>query len=215
MDSDGDFVVTWGSFLQDGSAMGVYAQRFTSPVLPIELLFFTGHAEATDNIIKWATATEKNSDWQIVERSVNGLDDWTEIDRIAGAGNSTAPLAYKISDENPLPLGYYRLTSVDFDGSLQHSEVISISRTAAELSVLNVFPVPADKEVSLVVDMPSSAAVEVSVHNTLGQLVYWQKNTLVKGRNEVKIDLQGMSAGSYTVTIADGFSKAVQQVVKR
>lgn len=30
MDSDGDFVVAWNSFLQDGASYGVYAQRFTS-----------------------------------------------------------------------------------------------------------------------------------------------------------------------------------------
>jgi hypothetical protein len=215
MESAGDFVVAWESQNQDGSNYGIYAQRYILPPLfPIELLFFTGHSEPDANIIEWATATEKNSAWQIVERSANGEDDWSEIGRMAGAGNSTAPLAYKISDENPLPLGYYRLTSVDFDGSLQHSEVISISRTSAELSVLNVFPVPADKEVNLVVNMPSSGFVEMSVHNTLGQLVIWQKNLLVKGSNDLKIDLLGLPSGNYTVTIADGAFRVVQQVVK-
>ncbi|WP_018344132.1 T9SS type A sorting domain-containing protein [Cytophaga aurantiaca] len=30
MDSDGDFVITWGSLLQDGSSSGVYAQRYNA-----------------------------------------------------------------------------------------------------------------------------------------------------------------------------------------
>ena len=215
MDSDGNFVVAWEDSGQEGS-QGIYAQRFISPpLLPIELLFFTGHAEPAANIVEWVTATEKNSAWQIVERSANGAEDWMEIGRMAGAGNSTAPCAYKISDENPLPLGYYRLTSVDFDGSLQHSEVISIQRQAAELSIGNIFPVPAEKEVSLVVNMPSSGIVDVTVHNTLGQLVYRQKSSLVKGSNELKIDLRSVPAGNYTVTIADGYSRVVQQVVKK
>jgi hypothetical protein len=184
------------------------------PVLPIELLYFTGHAEPAANILEWATATEKNSAWQIVERSPDGADDWSETGRIAGAGNSTDPISYKITDENPLPLGYYRLLSQDFDGSVEYSGIVSIQRQSADLSILNVFPVPADKEVSLVVNVPTSGDVVLSVHNALGHLVYLQKFTLGKGRNEVKVDFERMPAGNYSITIADDFSRVVQQVVK-
>src|SRR5687768_577811 len=34
MDADGDFVVTWQSYGQDGSSDGIYAQRFDSSGLP-------------------------------------------------------------------------------------------------------------------------------------------------------------------------------------
>ena len=216
VESNGDFVVTWDSNGQDGNSFGIYAQRYMYvPLLPIELLFFTGHAEPDANIVEWATATEKNSAWVIVERSPNGADEWTEIGRTAGAGNSTNPISYKISDVNPLPLAYYRLVSEDFDGSVAYSEVISIRRLATDMSILNVFPLPAGKEVSLVVDMPASGAVDVSVHNMLGQLVWFQKSTLEKGSNDVKIDLQDLPAGNYSVTIANGVSRVVKQVLKQ
>jgi acetyltransferase-like isoleucine patch superfamily enzyme len=35
MDKDGDFVITWNSYLQDGSGSGVYAQRFDSSGNPV------------------------------------------------------------------------------------------------------------------------------------------------------------------------------------
>jgi hypothetical protein len=215
MDNAGDFVISWHSYLQDGSDYGVYAQRYMFPApLPIELLFFSGHEETTANILEWATATEKNSAWQIIERSANGVEEWTEIGRVAGAGTSTTPVSYKISDENPLPLGYYRIKAIDFDGSEQFSEVISISRTSTELSILNVFPVPVEKEASILVNMPASGAVKVSLFNSLGQLVHQSSANLSKGVQEVKIEMGNMPAGLYAVTIEDGMTRVKQQVVK-
>ncbi|HET9235007.1 MAG TPA: hypothetical protein VFP10_12775 [Candidatus Eisenbacteria bacterium] len=37
--SMGDFVVVWQSFNQDGSAYGVFGQRYR-PILPVELMRF-------------------------------------------------------------------------------------------------------------------------------------------------------------------------------
>ena len=215
MDNDGDFVVSWQSFEQDGSNDGIYAQRYMfPPILPIELLHLTGHEEPTANIITWTTATEKNSAWLIIERSSTGADAWTEIGRVAGAGNSTTPVSYKISDDNPLPLGYYRLSSEDFDGTVQHSEVISISRATTELSILNIFPVPVEQEASIIVYMPASGEVNVSLHNTLGQLVFQNNTVLTKGSNDIKMNWGNIPAGNYAVTIGNGISRVVQQVVK-
>jgi hypothetical protein len=184
------------------------------PILPIELLYLAGHEEPTANIIEWTTATEKNSAWQIIERSSTGSDAWTEVGRVAGAGNSTTPVSYKISDNNPLPLGYYRLSSEDLDGTVQHSEVISISRATTELSMLNIFPVPVEQEVSIIVYMPASGEVNVSLHNALGQLVFQNNTVLTKGRNDINMNWGDIPAGNYAVTIGNGISRVVQQVVK-
>jgi hypothetical protein len=214
MDSDGDFVISWNSN-QDGSNNGIYAQRYLlPPLLPIEVLFFTGHEESSSNILEWATATEKNSAWQVIERSSDGLEDWTEIGRVAGAGTSTTPLSYKISDDNPLPLGYYRLVAEDFDGSVQYPEVISISRAATEMAVLNVFPMPVEKEVSFLVNMPASGTVQMTMYNDSGQLVFEKVASFAKGENQIPLDMQLFPAGNYAVIFEAGSSRVVQQVVK-
>jgi hypothetical protein len=181
---------------------------------PIELLYFTGHAEATANIIEWATATEKNNQHQIVERSANGIDNWTEVGRKAGAGNSTTPIAYKLTDAAPLSLGYYRLRAIDFDGTEQLSEIISIQRESDVFAIMNAFPVPVEKEVTLLVNTPVSGDVDVLVTDNSGKLLYKSSTTLTKGVNEVKIDMETLPSGTYMVTLDNGKARVMKQIVK-
>jgi hypothetical protein len=198
---------------QYSGTVGTIKVRLVS-ALPIELLYFTGHAEATANIIEWATATEKNNQYQIVERSSNGIDSWTEVGRKAGAGNSTTTIAYKLTDAAPLSLGYYRLRAVDFDGTEQLSEVISLQRESDVFAIVNAFPVPVEKEVTLMVNAPLSGDVNIIVTDNSGKLLYKRSTTLTKGVNEVKIDMENLPSGTYMVTLDNGSARVMKQIVK-
>jgi hypothetical protein len=215
MDNDGDFVVTWQSIGQDGSYSGIYAQRYTlPPLLPVELLYFTGQAGATANVLEWATATEKNTAWQIVERSVNGVEEWTEIGRVTGAGNSTTPNYYTIIDKNQLPKAYYRLIAEDFDGSRQYTDIISLQRPGTELAILQVFPQPAGDEVRLDIYAPVSGIVTISVTDLLGREVLAREYTLDRGNHQLVLDMHGLPTGRYQVVICDGDQRVTKAVVK-
>jgi hypothetical protein len=200
-------------YCQISGTVGTIKVRLLS-AFPIELLYFTGHAEATANIIEWATATEKNNQYQIVERSSNGIDSWTEVGRKAGAGNSTTPIAYKLTDAAPLSLCYYRLRAIDFDGTEQLSEIISIQRESDVFTIVNAFPVPVDKEVTLLVNTPVSGDVDVLVTDNSGKLLYKSSTTLTKGVNEVKIDMETLPSGTYMVTLDNGSARVMKQIVK-
>lgn len=182
--------------------------------LPIELLYFTGRAEATANIIEWATASEKNNQYQIVERSANGSTGWSEIGRVAGSGQSTTTKSYKLNDENPLIRGYYRLRAVDFDGAEQLSEVIHIVRNSDVFAIVNSFPVPVERILTLFVNAPVSSDATVTVNNALGQQVLQLHTTLTKGITEVYLDMSELSSGHYSVIIDNGSDRAVQRIVK-
>ena len=181
---------------------------------PIELLYFTGHAEANSNIIDWATATEKNNQYQIVERSANGVDGWNEIGRKAGAGTSTSPIAYKLEDTAPLILGYYRLRAVDFDGAEQLSEVISIERESDVLAIINAFPVPVERQLILQVNAPVSGDVTISLMDAIGRVVLVQNNGVQRGINELTIDMGALASGMYQITVNNGLTTVTRSIVK-
>ena len=181
---------------------------------PIELLYFTGHAEATSNSLKWATATEKNNQFQIVERSANGTDGWIEIGRKAGAGNSTTSITYQLDDVSPLILGYYRLRAVDFDGAEQLSEVISIERESDVLAIINAFPVPVERQLILQVNAPVSGDVTISLMDALGRIVLVQNSGVQRGINELTIDMGALASGMYQVTLNNGLTTVTRSIVK-
>ena len=186
-----------------------------SGALPIELLYFTGHAEAQVNVIEWATASEKNNQYQIVERSANGLNNWSEVGRKAGAGTSTQTISYKLLDESPLTSGYYRLRAVDFDGQEQLSEVIFIQRSADELAIVNAFPVPVAKNLTLTVNAPFSGDVTVRLSDISGKLISEKTYAAERGINTYEVEMSVLAAGSYQVRVSDGISTVINNIVKQ
>jgi hypothetical protein len=99
--------------------------------LPIELLYFSGKPIDKSNLIYWATATEYNTTYFVVEKSENGIT-WSEIATLAAAGNSTQELHYDITDNLVKPIyNYYRLTQYDVDGTFETFNPIVINNKSS------------------------------------------------------------------------------------
>jgi hypothetical protein len=124
---------------------------FTGPVgfdetgvngtLPVTLLYFNVSPTLENKVnIKWATATEENANYFSVERSANGKD-FTEIARVAAAGDSQVKKEYELVDDQPLiGRSYYRLKEVDFDGRVEHFQMKFID--VHGVKAVSVFPNP-------------------------------------------------------------------------
>lgn len=95
--------------------------------LPIELISFTGKNNGSYNLLEWTTASEVNNNFFTLERSTNG-NDWTEIAKIDGTGNSSIHVNYQFKDYSYLfgSYNYYRLSQTDFDGTKETFDVIYI-----------------------------------------------------------------------------------------
>jgi len=97
-----------------------------SPVLPVELLTFTGRPEGGDVLLEWATATEQMTDRFEVQRlDING--NFVLIGTVSAAGNSTERQDYSFLDTDPANgRNDYRLRIVDVDGSETFSGIVSV-----------------------------------------------------------------------------------------
>lgn len=94
--------------------------------LPVELLYFEGTGNRTFNSLKWSTASEHNSDYFLLERSVDG-EQWDYVGTTKAMGNSTQVVDYLYVD-NFVSNGYvyYNLKQVDYDGNFKMYGPISI-----------------------------------------------------------------------------------------
>ena len=114
-------------------------------IIPVQLMFFKGQALGNQTKLTWATATELNSDFFVVERSLD-LVNYESIGQIKSAGNSRTKIDYKFTDEAPLPgINYYRLKQVDRDGSKDFSKIVAVNVTS-DAPTFVIYPNPADGE---------------------------------------------------------------------
>lgn len=119
------------------------ANSSTITPLPIELLNFNAKYNGADVLIDWSTASELNNEKFIIERAGDDLR-FEPIITQPGAGNSNTILFYIDIDENPLNgLSYYRLKQVDYDGSFEYSDPVSVYIELDNSDVaFNIFPNP-------------------------------------------------------------------------
>ena len=74
--------------------------------LPVELLYFEGIKHPLFNLLEWSTASEYNSDYFKIEKSVDG-ENWLNMSTITASGNSTQEIKYSIIDLNVDPIINY------------------------------------------------------------------------------------------------------------
>jgi hypothetical protein len=85
---------------------------FSNP-LPVELLEFTAYCDGSATELRWSTATEQNSWFYSVERSVDAQT-YEEVGSVPASGNSSTVLSYSFRDAFAVSgTSYYRLKQMD------------------------------------------------------------------------------------------------------
>lgn len=176
----------------------------TDPALPVTLTSFTGEADEKVNLLRWTTASEQQSAWHILERSATGAGAWEEVARTQGAGESWVARAYEIADLSPLPLAYYRLRLLDFDGQQAFSQVIALRREGQQELAAQVFPNPASGAFSVRFRSPAAGLANASLTNARGQVVQVWSVPVAAGPNELPFAVAALPAGLYYLRLTQG-----------
>lgn len=163
--------------------------------LPVELLYFDATLQERVVQLNWATESERNNAYFVIERSAD-LANWTYIDQIEGAGNSSLQMSYHTTDFSPPGgLSYYRLKQVDTDGSETVSEIRSITLATG----FTLSPNPAFDELQIS-GLPKSDITQIKLLNTMGQTVaIFEANQSV-----TNLDITTISDGVYFISV-DGY----------
>ena len=88
--------------------------------LPVELIDFTAKCVNEGTELNWSTASEKNNDYYIIEKSKQGIE-WDELSRMKPSQGKSQIKKYSYLDrDNESTQNYYRLTQVDLDGKRKY-----------------------------------------------------------------------------------------------
>lgn len=215
----GEFTTINYPAICNGNCLVIYtstrARLQVAAPLPLELLSFTANALPQTNEIRWATGSERNVAHHLLERSPDGLGHWQEIDRQAGALQSSSERQYRYVDQRPLPIAYYRLRSINLDGSEQVSPVIPVARPGKQLTIHAAYPVPVQNELNVVLTVTEEGEIVLEVLDILGRVVVRQAMEAVAGANNVQVSLRGVSVGTYQLMLRNEREQAeVWTVVK-
>lgn len=194
----------------DGSCGAVCTfdlQINNTAAVPVTWLSLSAKATKEGNVLSWATAVEKNSDYFWIERSREGIE-FEQIGKIAGQGNSSAPHDYKYTDLQPgVGISYYRLKQVDFDGGYSYSTIIS-ARSAfkgIQVSSKGINPVKDKVSFELLLAETPSSVVNVSVSDALGRVLL-QKQVENTG-DEQSLDVTMLKEGLYFLCVrSEGYA---------
>jgi len=175
-------------------------QNFTiTTSLPVNLVSFNGKEVEKTAVLSWRTTSESNASHFEIERSTD-VRNFQNIGRVEAAGNSTVLKDYSFKDTqftNLAPVTYYRLRSVDVDGTFSYSRVINL--TSSEILAMKAYPNPVKEMVTVDINkayLGSQATLSTIAGVTLRQVVINQEH--------FKIDMTSYNAGLYLFRIDDG-----------
>ncbi|MFD1469669.1 T9SS type A sorting domain-containing protein [Hymenobacter caeli] len=173
--------------------------------LPVELTAFTGTVDARGTaLLRWTTASERNTAFFAVERSADGAA-FAEAGRVAAAGASSQPLAYQWPDPQRLTgPTYYRLRQADRDGAVHYSGVVTLSPPAPVARQVDVYPNPsAGRAVQLHLQGYGGESLTLRLADALGRPVLAQALAPANAQYLAPLALpQGLPAGTYFLTLA-------------
>ncbi len=172
---------------------------------PVELLSFTGEERDCRNHIAWETATETNSAYFVVERSLDAIQ-FSEVGRVDAAGNSFENTSYSFVDSWGGSIMYYRLKQVDIDGNHEFFDIIRIDSDCDASDVgtsIDVFPNPITNESEVFVKLFGNAneTIFVNVISVTGKLAVERQMDVVAGPNLLSFPTDNLAAGTYFVRI--------------
>lgn len=181
--------------------------------LPVELVEFTAVRSATDAgavALTWTTAVEQDAAYFAVEYSAAGRR-YEEVARVGARGAGTRYTAAHTLDAQRE--GYYRLRSVDLDGSGAYGDVVHVAASDGALApTAQLFPNPARGWVQLAsLSDEAPAYVLYDVHGTAVQ-----RGQLSASAGSAQLDVRDLAAGVYVLALSqNGGRQTLQLVVGR
>lgn len=183
--------------------------NFSEP-LPVELLGFGADCNGSGVRLRWSTATERNSSHFVVERGVDGTE-FEPVGRVEAAGSSQSVINYSYEDGTTVGMHYFRLRSVDLDGTWTLGPIISVDCTSSRTTeIVNAWDTGSSLE--LIINSALEEVAGLQVLDMSGKLVLERSLTLYNGTVQVSVSRSDLAAGIYMLRLGTGRGTHVRRV---
>ncbi len=189
--------------------------------LPVELININANGIEDHIAVTWNVASETNLSHYELERSEDGLQ-FQHIASINGVGTTTSAQSYGYDDFDVryFTQYYYRVKSVDIDGDIEITPVVSASiqnsSGAFDEHAVVVFPNPTSADFAISIQSSVERSIKLELFNAIGQVIETQTLHLQKGNTLLNCSLADKADGMYLLEIRDTDSNQVitKRIVK-
>ena len=193
--------------------------RQAATPLPVELTAFSVEQQGQSALLRWATASERNSAYFEVQSSPDGQQ-FTRLTSVTGQGNSALAHAYTWTDlawsRHAAAVVYYRLKQVDTDGASTYSPVRTLVSNALAASRFQVYPNPSQTVLGVQIAATRQGLATLRLTNALGQLLLEKQIVLLTGTNLLDLpEAQRLQPGYYHLQLQQGAEQQVLALVRQ
>ena len=186
-------------------------------LLPVDLTKFKAYKNNTNSkvFLEWETASERNSDYFVIEKSYDGIS-FSAMDRVQAAGNSASTRFYSSVDINPREgNNYYRIQQVDFDGMMDFSRLLNVFIYEQDIKPV-VYPNPVKQHLNLYSKVLNhDDEVLIKVYDLNGTCVYAKNHRSQDGQFSLSTSAMNIrEAGIYFINYRHNGIQYSQEFVK-
>jgi hypothetical protein len=176
--------------------------------LPVELLSFTAECANESIVLKWQTASEFNSAYFEIQKSLDGIT-WNTIGNQTAAGNSNELLSYSFEDASKSDnTSYYRLNQVDIDGLQKYYGPISPLCESLNHLKGKTIPNPSNDEFWLQITSDDESPAYYVIKDVKGNTVFQHQIAIQKGLNLYHVN-SSLPSGMYFIRIVSENEKSL------
>jgi Secretion system C-terminal sorting domain len=188
--------------------------RYVGFVLPVEFLNFTGAANNSIVPLSWTIIAGKAIDRFEIERSLDNIT-YSKTGIVTDAVKLNQQQSFGFTDDISginNEIIYYRLKVVGKAGEVKYSTVLVV-RKAVSHTIVTIMPNPASSYVTINAYVAKNSVVQVNLIDKIGRKVLLQTENLVKGSNNITLNLDKYSEGVYAIIIETPEERIVKQLM--
>ena len=174
--------------------------------LPVELINFSAKENLQHLVdLSWTTESEINNQHFVIQRAPDGRN-FETLGVVEGNGTTTFTTNYSFTDSRPIPMAYYRLQQIDYDGSFEFSEVLTLEMKDFQSTQIDAFPTHAENEITLRFNTFDTRKSILKIVDSFGRLMY-EEEIYSTGQLEYRsLDLAKYQNGVYSISLSDGLN---------
>lgn len=187
--------------------MGAYEGGYDP--LPVTMASFEARREGNTAQLSWETVLEVNASHFELQRSNDGRV-FEAIGTVPAQGESRRTIRYRFADYRPAlsgDLSYYRIKTVDKDGTYELSAIVSVKWDQAGNILGYIYPNPA-RDGKVMLDLKTTGnKADITVSDMSGRIMGVPVTEKVPGNYE--LETGGLPAGLYVVKARAGSTVVV------